>query len=173
MSKLKINFDELKGIEDSLEVFLTISEHVNQVKLIYRLDIFREQCINPDSPIVQKYGADFIYESKQARPNQILRNPTYPNLGFRARILPFPISNISYYTKSPQFVISFDSRLKNDPHSFKEQNYNVREVKKSLDILDESGDLIAVYGLSRILIPEYRTQDFVRLLKEIPIMLNS
>ncbi len=96
--------------------------------------------------------------------SDVLRDEYYPEWGFKKGVLPEHIKNVSIdEERGGQVALSYNGKLNHELEKkyWEERGYSTRTVKRSMQVVDTDGKIIATYGLNRVAIERDRLDQFI------------
>jgi len=96
-----------------------------------------------------------IHEGREVGLDGVLREESFPEWGFREGVLPTHIRNVSMRPGGNQIKLSYDGQLNQalEEQYWKGRGFSTQTQNKSLRVLDEEGNTLARYGLTKMSIP--------------------
>ena len=135
---------------------------VKPIKINFDSDIFdAKTALSAYLILMRREYVAPILNSKVVGLESILRDKNIPGLGFKEEILPSHLNNITYF--EDRYVISYNGKLDHDLEQkyWESKGYSARKINNSTEILTPNGDLLAKYGINRILIPKEQVETFI------------
>jgi hypothetical protein len=124
------------------------------------------QLVNQSDQIITTsyYGNEITIDA-------FLRTPGFPEYGFSKGILPSHIFNVSTTfdeTEGTLISLSYNGQLNHasEQKYWESTGYQTKQHKKSMQVLDQEGKLLASYGKKRILIKKERLDEFIEAMQE-------
>ena len=108
-----------------------------------------------------------IYRGERVDLSDILINEHQPAWGFREGVLPDHIKNVSVLEeddfRQPLIALSYIGRFNHGTERkyWEAKGYTTEPVARSLAVRDSQGNLLATYGLNRVLIEGDRLDEFI------------
>ena len=105
-----------------------------------------------------------IYRGERVELSDILRDTIYPEWGFKRGVLPDHINNVSINEEGDgEVTLSYTGRLNHDLERkyWEEKGYSTRKVRRSMEVVDADSNVLATYGLNRVLINIDKLDKFI------------
>ncbi len=105
-----------------------------------------------------------VYRADSAELSDVLKDESYPEWGFKKGVLPAHIRNVSIDQERGERVeLIYNGRLNHqiEEKYWEDRGYKTRPVKKSMQVFDTDGKVIATYGLNRVLIERDKLDRFI------------
>ena len=108
-----------------------------------------------------------IYRGKTVNLSDILRDEQRPDFGFQERVLPDHIKNVSVLEENDfgelRIALSYVGQFNHETERkyWEAKGYTTEPVDRSLAVRDSQGNLLAMYGINRVLIEGERLNEFI------------
>ena len=174
MTKLILDFDELKTLKQSFDFYRRLVSHIEDTRITHELNILQlEKFLMNDRTgrdfsfpkrLVREYGVELFFHGERYESDKILKSLANHKYGFNPGFFPEPLVNIrnTFYPldEIQGFTFSFSSLSKDEEISrWESKDYKTRTKSREMYVINSKGYYVARYLFDKIIDVPYNSID--------------